>query len=82
MLVFLGLMLASYVTHEAGSYSYAGLQMGLVLPMLIVAPPTDFGSLATAFQRLEGIAIALTLSVVIGALWPQFPKRASAQAST
>ncbi len=82
VLVFLGLMLASYVTHEAGSYSYAGLQMGLVLPMLIVSPPSDFGSLTTAFQRLEGIAIALTLSVVIGTLWPKFPVRPSVQAST
>ncbi len=82
IMLFLGLLLASYLTHEGGAYSYAGLQMGLVLPMIVLAEPAEFGSLTTAFQRLEGIAIALVVSLVVGSLWPRFPMRVAPSAGT
>jgi hypothetical protein len=47
--------------------------MGLVLPMLVVAPPAEFGSFAPAVQRLEGIQLGLVASVVVAGLWPRFP---------
>jgi hypothetical protein len=72
-LLFLGQFLAAYVTRTAGRYSYAGLQMGLVLPMLIVAPRPEFGSLTPAIQRLEGILLGLVASVIVAVLWPRFP---------
>jgi hypothetical protein len=72
-MLFLGQFLAAYLTRTGGKYSYAGMQMGLVLPMVIVAPPEEFGSLTTAVQRLESIVIALTASVVVAGLWPRFP---------
>jgi uncharacterized membrane protein YccC len=72
-LLFIGQFLAVYGTRMGGAYSYAGLQMGIVLPMLVVAPPEQFGSLSAAFQRLEGILIALGASLLIGGLWPRFP---------
>lgn len=74
-LLFLGQFLAAYLTRMGGQYSYAGLQMGLVLPMLVVAPPSEFGSLTAAIQRLEGIGIALSASLLVGGLWPRFPLR-------
>jgi uncharacterized membrane protein YccC len=74
-LLFLGQFLAAYLTRMGGQYSYAGLQMGLVLPMLVVAPPSEFGSLTAAVQRLEGIGIALSASLLVGGLWPRFPVR-------
>jgi hypothetical protein len=61
------------VTRTAGHYSYVGLQMGLVLPMLIVAPRADFGSLTPVVQRLEGILVGLVASVIVAVLWPGFP---------
>jgi uncharacterized membrane protein YccC len=72
-LLFLGQFMAAYLTRTAGKYAYAGLQMGLVLPMLVVAPPAEFGSFAPAVQRLEGILLGLVASVVVAGLWPRFP---------
>jgi uncharacterized membrane protein YccC len=71
-LLFFGQFVAAYLTRTAGKYSYAGLQMGLVLPMIVVAPPAEFGSLTPAIQRLEGILVGLVASVVVAGLWPRF----------
>src|SRR5262249_37078452 len=49
-LLFLGQFVAAYLTRTAGTYAYAGVQMGLVLPMLMVAPPAEFGSLTPFVQ--------------------------------
>lgn len=76
ILLFLGLFIATYISRTAGAYAYAGVQMGLVLPMVIVAPPMEFGTIAPAIQRLEGILVALLTSVLVAALWPRFPGQA------
>jgi uncharacterized membrane protein YccC len=72
-LLFLGQFVAAYLTRTAGKYAYAGVQMGLVLPLLVVAPRAEFGSLTPAIQRLEGILLGLVASIVVAALWPRFP---------
>ena len=72
-LLFLGQFVAAYLTRTAGRYAYAGLQMGLVLPMVVVAPRAEFGSLTPAVQRLEGVLLGLVTSVVVAGLWPRFP---------
>jgi uncharacterized membrane protein YccC len=72
-LLFLGQFVAAYLTRTAGEYAYAGVQMGLVLPMLVVAPPAEFGSLTPAIERLEGIVLGLVAAVVVASLWPRFP---------
>ena len=72
-LVFFGQFLATYVTLTAGQYAYVGLQMGLVMPMIVVAPPTEFGSIEPAVQRLEGVLLGLAASIIVAGLWPQFP---------
>jgi uncharacterized membrane protein YccC len=72
-LLFLGQFLAAYLTRTAGKYAYAGVQMGLVLPMLVVAPRYEFGSFTPAVQRIEGILLGLVASVVVAGLWPRFP---------
>ena len=56
-LLFFGQFVATYLTRTAGKYAYAGVQMGLVLPMLVVAPRAEFGSLTPAVQRLEGVLL-------------------------
>jgi hypothetical protein len=38
----------------------------------VVAPPAEFGSLAPAVQRLEGILLGLVASAVVAGLWPRF----------
>jgi uncharacterized membrane protein YccC len=72
-LLFLGQFVAAYLTQSVGKYAYAGVQMGLVLPMLVVAPRAEFGSLTPAVERLEGILLGLAASVVVACLWPRFP---------
>jgi uncharacterized membrane protein YccC len=72
-LLFLGQFVADYLTRTAGRFAYAGLQMGLVLPLVAVAPPAEFGSLTPAVQRLEGVLLGLVASVAVAGLWPRFP---------
>jgi uncharacterized membrane protein YccC len=71
LLTFGGMFVASYMTRTGGPYSYAGLQMGLVLPMLLVVPAQEIGQITPAVQRLEGVATALAASVLVGGLWPR-----------
>jgi uncharacterized membrane protein YccC len=73
--LFLGIFVSAYLTRVGATYSYAGLQMGLVLPLLLVVPLQEFGSLIGVVQRLEGILAAMTSTVVVGSLWPSFPLR-------
>lgn len=77
-LLFFGQFLAAYIARAGGTFAYSGLQMGLVLPMLVVASPSDLGSLAGAIERLEGILVALAASLLVGGLWPRFPFRKQA----
>jgi uncharacterized membrane protein YccC len=72
-LLFLGLFVATYMTVMGGKYAYAGLQMGLVFPMIVVAPLSQFGSFTVALGRLEGILIGLSASIIVASLWPRFP---------
>jgi p-hydroxybenzoic acid efflux pump subunit AaeB len=72
-LLFLGQFVATYLTLTTGKYAYAGLQMGLVLPMVVVAEPPEFGSITPAVERLGGIVLGLGASIVVAGLWPRFP---------
>jgi uncharacterized membrane protein YccC len=73
VLIFFGQFVATYLTQTTGKYAYAGLQMGLVMPMVVVAPPSEFGSIEPAVQRLEGILLGLAASIAVAGLWPRFP---------
>jgi fusaric acid resistance family protein len=72
-LLFLGQFVAAYLTVTAGKYAYMGLQMGLVYPMIVVAAPSEFGSLTVAVERLEGILVGLIASIIVASLWLRFP---------
>jgi uncharacterized membrane protein YccC len=78
LLLFLGMFLAAYLTRTGGRYSYAGLQMGLVLPMILVAPLTELGSIRVGAQRLEGVLLALGASLLVGTLGAFFGSSRSA----
>lgn len=65
-LLFLGMFLAGYLARAGGDRSYAGLQMGLVLPMVLVVPPADCGNLSLATGRLIGVVIAVGCSLFVG----------------
>jgi uncharacterized membrane protein YccC len=72
-LVFFGLFVATYLALTSGAYAYAGIQMGLVLPMVVVVAPSEFGSITPAVERLGGIVLGLGASIIVAGLWPRFP---------
>jgi uncharacterized membrane protein YccC len=72
-LLFLGQFVATYLAVTGGTYAYAGIQMGLVFPMVVVAQPSVFGNITPAFERLEGIVLGLGASILVAGLWPRFP---------
>jgi uncharacterized membrane protein YccC len=67
--LFLGTFLAVAVARGSARWSYAGVQMGLVLPMILVVPHQEFGSLASAFTRVGGAMLAIAASMVVGVVW-------------
>jgi uncharacterized membrane protein YccC len=67
--LFLGTFLAVALARNSERWSYAGVQMGLVLPMILVTPHQELGSLAGAFARVGGAVLAITASIVVGLVW-------------
>lgn len=68
-MLFLGTFLATLLAQNSDRWSYAGLQMGLVLPMILVAPHEEFGSLSGALARVGGAVLAMAASIVVGIAW-------------
>jgi uncharacterized membrane protein YccC len=81
VLLFLGTYLAVGLAQNSDKWSYAGLQMGLVLPMILVAPHQEFGSVSGALARAGGALLAMGSSIVVGIAWaifapaPPIPRR-------
>jgi uncharacterized membrane protein YccC len=73
-MVFLGIFMATYLARTAGDYAYAGVQMGLVLPLVVVVPLREFGDVDSAMYRLEGVIIALAASLLVGGVWTRLEK--------
>jgi uncharacterized membrane protein YccC len=71
ILVFLGMFAASYYHRAVPPHAYIGLQMGLVFPMVLIVPPTEFGSMTVVFERLIGVFIALGTTLAIDEVWPE-----------
>jgi uncharacterized membrane protein YccC len=70
VMLFVGMFLAAYLARVGGSYAYAGVQMGLVVPLLVVVPLNEFGDLQAAWQRIQGILAAIFAMVLVGSVWP------------
>jgi hypothetical protein len=54
-------------------YAYAGLQTGLVLPMVLVSSPGELSDLAAAVQRTVGVAAGFVVALGVEVLWPAVP---------
>lgn len=67
---FLWMFLAAYITTASARYSYVGLQMGLVVPMVLVVPRSELVSASPALERIEGVLIGMATSVIVRILWP------------
>ncbi|HTU26011.1 MAG TPA: FUSC family protein [Pirellulales bacterium] len=84
-LLFLGMYLGAYLARAGGQRSYAGVQMGLVLPMVLVVPPADCGNMSSATSRLLGVVIAIGCSMVVSLVaavfWGRESRRQAATAN-
>ena len=76
--LFLGQFVAAYHSKVNTVQGYLGTQMGLVIPLLLVAPGSEVGSLTAGVLRIEGVFIGIGASVVVAGLWPRFPLRPAA----
>jgi uncharacterized membrane protein YccC len=76
-LLFFGMLIAGYISRASVGYGYAGVQMGLALPMLVVVRPDELGNIDSLIARLEGIAAALLATLLVGGLWPPFSRPAA-----
>lgn len=73
--LFAGQYIAAYIGKVQTTRGYLGVQMGLVVPLLLVVPADKVGSVAAGLQRIEGVVISIGASVVVAGLWPRFPLR-------
>lgn len=80
-LLFLGSYLATYLARTGGDWAYAGFQMGLVLPMILVVPAREFGTLSAGIARLEGVVIALGWAIVVSLVAAMFSRAAPTAAT-
>lgn len=74
LLLWLGLFLGAYVSSGTERHAYAGFQMGIVLPLILLGtdgPPT---SLTVAVQRFVGVIIGGVIAIaVLSLVWPVHP---------
>jgi uncharacterized membrane protein YccC len=69
-LVGFGLFLAAYLTKTVPDYSYAFLQMGMVVAMVLIGERGEIGSIEKVVQRLAGVAVGLLAAGTIALVWP------------
>jgi len=79
VLLFVGSYLATYLAEAGGDWAYMGVQMGLVLPMILVVPSHEFGTMTTALARLEGVVIAMACALLVGMVVAAFSRAAPAE---
>jgi uncharacterized membrane protein YccC len=71
-LMFLGTFLAVAMARTSENWGYAGLQMGLVLPMILVTPHPEASPLASGLARVAGVLLAIGASLLVGLVWAAF----------
>jgi uncharacterized membrane protein YccC len=70
-LLALGMFASGYFARTASGYTYIGLQTGLVLPLVLLGPPGQLGSLDAAYGRLAGVALGWAVSELFVLFWPR-----------
>jgi uncharacterized membrane protein YccC len=71
LLLFLALFYGSYLAQTSGTYGYIGMQLGLVVPMVLVVPAYEVADLGKAMQRLLCVVFGGFVALVFQVLWPQ-----------
>jgi uncharacterized membrane protein YgaE (UPF0421/DUF939 family) len=69
-LVFLAMFLAAYFTKTSKKNSYVFLQMGMVVPMVLIGENVELGSIDKAIQRMIGVGVGLVVASFVSIIWP------------
>lgn len=69
-LVFLAMFMAAYFTKTSKNNSYVFLQMGMVVPMVLIGENNEVGSIDKAIQRMIGVAVGLITATFVNLIWP------------
>ena len=67
--MFFGTYLAGVLARQSAAWGYAGVQMGLVLPMILIVPHHEFGTIWSALARVAVALIAIASSLFVGFVW-------------
>jgi uncharacterized membrane protein YgaE (UPF0421/DUF939 family) len=70
VLVFQAMFLAAYWTKTSKNNSYVFLQMGMVVPLVLIGENGELGSVAKAIDRMIGVAIGLVVASFVNLTWP------------
>lgn len=74
LLLWLGLFLGAYTASGSERVAYAGFQMGIVLPLILLGtdgPPTSF---TIAIQRFVGVIVGGVIAlIIVHFVWPVDP---------
>lgn len=68
-LIFYGMFLAAHLTKSSVDHSYTFLQTGLVIPLVLIGPTDEIGSVMPALQRLLGVGTGLLIANVVYLVW-------------
>ena len=69
-LVFLAMFLAAYWTKTSKNNSYVFLQMGMVVPLVLIGENGELGSVVKAIDRMIGVAVGLMVASFVNLTWP------------
>jgi uncharacterized membrane protein YccC len=73
--VFVGMFLAAYFTKASQAYSYVALQMGMVVPMVLIGQQDELGHPWPAVQRFVGVWTGLSISLAVHWVWTTVQRR-------
>jgi uncharacterized membrane protein YccC len=73
-MMFLGMFVGAFVGKAYPTYTYLGLQLGIVLGQVLAVPADEIADLPKALQRLVGAVVGVCIALVFIELWPR-PKK-------
>jgi uncharacterized membrane protein YccC len=71
LMIFLGMFAGTYIAHAYPTYSYLGLQLGIVLGQVLVVPANEVADLNRAMLRLIGALAGVLIAWAFIQIWPQ-----------
>jgi hypothetical protein len=69
-LFYLRMFIAGYLARVSTAQPYAGVQMGFVIALVLVAPPDQSGNMGLVAKRIESALVGLDAAPLVSSIWP------------